>query len=178
MTKPSNSTAPCAEAARAELRRLAAEMVPESLLAVVPDAETLFADYLKAHPRCRLAQVSGPALAQGSARITPCRLAVVADTLEHMGKGQAQILIARLRDLYCATLYALVRVGADWPGLESHWNATELLALGLQPVKRYPCAGGRSLHLYRFDLQDYKHTPEWLNPRHWANPERWDKARW
>jgi hypothetical protein len=177
MAKPSGAWGPCAEAARADLRRLVAERSPENLLAVVPDAKALFGDYLKTHPRCRLEQASGPALARARARIEPCRLAVVADTLEHMGKAQAQILIARLRDLYCATLYALVPIGADWPGLESHWEATELVALGLQPVKRYPCEG-RSLHLYRFDLHDYKHTPDWLSPRHWANPEMWDKARW
>lgn len=176
MAKTSQTQAPCA-AAYEDLRRLVAEHAPESLLAVLPHPRALFREYLKAHPRCGLEQVSGPDLVQGRRRIEPCRLAVVADTLEHLDKGQAQILIARLRDIYCATLFVLVPLGADRPELKSHWEPTELVALGLQPVKSYPCEG-RPLHLYRFDLRDYKHTPDWLSPRHWANPEMWDKARW
>jgi len=31
---------------------------------------------------------------------------------------------------------------------------------------------------YCFDIDHYKTTPDWLNPRHWANPELWDKYRW
>ncbi len=177
MASPSAAQPPCVEAARAGLRRLVTELSPESLLAVAPHARALFGEYLKAHPQCRLEQLSAPDLVQGRSRIEPCRLAVVTDTLEHLGKDQAQILIARLRDLYCATLYVLVPIGPDWPGLKSHWEASELVALGLAPVKTYPCEG-RPLQLYRFDLHDYKHTPQWLNPSHWANPERWDKARW
>ncbi|MES1925471.1 hypothetical protein T31B1_09108 [Salinisphaera sp. T31B1] len=32
--------------------------------------------------------------------------------------------------------------------------------------------------LYRYDIHDYKTTPDWLNKRYWANPERWDQERW
>ncbi len=32
--------------------------------------------------------------------------------------------------------------------------------------------------LYLFDIETYKHTPDWLNARHWANPELWGKYRW
>lgn len=32
--------------------------------------------------------------------------------------------------------------------------------------------------LYLFDIESYKDTPDWLNPRNWANPELWDKYRW
>ena len=32
--------------------------------------------------------------------------------------------------------------------------------------------------VYLFDIETYKHTPDWLNARNWANPERWEKYRW
>lgn len=32
--------------------------------------------------------------------------------------------------------------------------------------------------LYLFDIETYKDTPDWLNPRNWANPDMWDKYRW
>ena len=32
--------------------------------------------------------------------------------------------------------------------------------------------------LYLFDIDTYKDTPDWLNPRNWANPELWGKYRW
>ena len=32
--------------------------------------------------------------------------------------------------------------------------------------------------VYQFDIETYKDTPDWLNPRNWANPELWDKYRW
>jgi hypothetical protein len=32
--------------------------------------------------------------------------------------------------------------------------------------------------VYLFDIESYKDTPDWLNPRNWANPELWDKYRW
>ncbi len=32
--------------------------------------------------------------------------------------------------------------------------------------------------LYRFDIADYKTTPDWLNSRYWAHPELFDKHRW
>lgn len=32
--------------------------------------------------------------------------------------------------------------------------------------------------VYLFDIETYKHTPDWLNARNWANPELWGKYRW
>ena len=87
------------------------------------------------------------------------------------------MIIARLRDLYSKFLLVAVPIGRDWQGLRSHWDCVELRALGLRLIKRYTYQG-KPLHLYQFDIIDYKTTPDWLNSRHWANPEMWDKARW
>ena len=36
----------------------------------------------------------------------------------------------------------------------------------------------RSLHLFSYDLQDYKQVPDWLNAKYWANPELFGKYWW
>lgn len=77
-------------------------------------------------------------------------------------------LLGRLRDLHARTLLVLVpaELAGDWP-------ETGFLGLGMQRLAR--TEDGR---IYRFDLYDYKHTPDWFGPQDWANPERWDKDFW
>lgn len=103
-------------------------------------------------------------------------LVIVEGLLERLDKSQGEQLLARLRDLHGGRFLLTVRIGPR-PQQASPWDGNELLALGLILVNRYSDTDGER-QLYRFDLADYKTTPDWLNARYWAHPERWDKEFW
>lgn len=149
-----------------DLQRIATELAPCSTLLVAPSGHTLAATLAD---QSSVLRVDATDLLDGEAHDMPRRrLALVADTLEHLPANRGEILIALLRDRLAETLYCLA--------VADRWPAARMLALGLRPLSVYPRAGGMAL--YHFDLYDYKRTPDWLNPRHWANPEMWDKHRW
>ncbi|WP_018953250.1 DUF6231 family protein [Thioalkalivibrio sulfidiphilus] len=99
-------------------------------------------------------------------------LVLVLDALTVLDRDQATHMIARLRDLNSESLYVLMPEDG-----ENGWQEQDLIALGLTRVRSYGQAQGNT-HLFRFNIKDYKKTPDWLNPRYWANPEMWEKARW
>lgn len=101
-------------------------------------------------------------------------LVFVRGVLEHLPKGEAVTLLGRLRDRHTRRLYALVPMGADWPGHASVWEQNDLIALGME--RAGVCGeSGQPLHLYKFDIHTYKTTPDWFNSKYWAHPELWDK---
>ena len=70
-----------------------------------------------------------------------------------------------------------VLAAIDVAGTPSPALAGQLRALGFQDrgTARHD---GRSVSVAGFDIDDYKHTPDWLSPRNWANPELWNRYRW
>ena len=141
---------------------------PKSVLVVGPDGDELFGEYLRAHPGVRCQHLDAGDIDKIDTRSD---LAFVSNTLEHLGKDDGNVLISRLRDVHCRRLYAVVCLS------DEYWSGIELIALGLRPVKRY-VQDGAELWLFRYDLHDYKQTPEWLSNKNWANPELWNKFRW
>lgn len=151
--------------------------VPASILALGPGACGVFTEFAEHHPQTRLDCLETVPDTDAVKALGGHELVFVSGVIEYMDKTRAGQLIALLRDLYSKRLYIRVPIGEDWPGLTSHWEPTELIAYGLRLADKHTIEG-RALHLYRFDLYDYKITPQWLNSRHWANPEHWDKHRW
>ncbi len=150
---------------------------PGSILAIGPESSQAFADFLKAHPETRIDSLVDWGAIDSLESLGVHDLALVANTLEHMDKRPAGNLIAKLRDLYSKRLYILLSIGPDWEHQQSHWEQTDMIAYGFSLAASFEC-DGKPVHLYRYDLYNYKLTPEWLNAGHWANPEMWDKARW
>ncbi|MGI9303478.1 MAG: DUF6231 family protein [Gammaproteobacteria bacterium] len=140
---------------------------PKSILVIGPDGDELFGAYLRNHPDVRYQRLGADFEKIG----TRSDLAFMSNTLEHMDKHDGGMLISRLRDLYCNQLYVAATLQPD------HWSSAELIALGLRPVKKY-VQDDAELGLFRYDLHDYKITPDWLNNRNWANPDLWNKFRW
>lgn len=160
-----------------DLTKLLEQHAPRSILLLDPGGSELCAPYVKAHPDCRLEHVtSHSALAELplSERYDIC---VVANTLERMDKASGGQLIARLRDLLTQRLFIVVPAGDGWPDLKSNWEMADFIGFGMHLVADYE-QEGRQLQMYKFDIGDYKLTPDWLNARYWAHPERWDKERW
>lgn len=162
---------------RGDILAVVESLRPDSVLMVMAQGEDLIDEMEQKFPQVHLIQIPADEVAGLSLGSQPSGLAIVANTLEYMDKQAAQTVIARLRDLYSKVLLVAVPIGHEWRDLRSYWDADELLALGLRLVKSYTYQG-KPIHLYQFDIQNYKITPDWLNSRDWANPELWDKVRW
>lgn len=105
-------------------------------------------------------------------------LVILAD-VETMQKKPAMQLIGRIRDFHARHLLVMVLTGQGpaSAGFTSHWQRQDFIACGMRLFDKYPAAE-QELHIYRFELSDYKVTPEWFNSKYWANPELFDKYRW
>ncbi|MGB7754606.1 MAG: DUF6231 family protein [Salinisphaera sp.] len=102
-------------------------------------------------------------------------LAIVIDAPRALGRPATRELLGRLRN------YAASAIVAAFPmaraGQADEWSQSDFLGLGFRRLR--PNNAIESAYwLYRYDIFDYKITPEWLNSRHWANPSQWDKQRW
>ena len=80
--------------------------------------------------------------------------------------GRLDGLLAALRDR--ANRRIIVHLG---DGRVGDAGDRKMVSLGYRRLKA-------DIPLYQYDIESYKDTPDWLNPRNWANPELWDKYRW
>ncbi|WP_348766109.1 DUF6231 family protein [uncultured Salinisphaera sp.] len=94
--------------------------------------------------------------------------------LSELNKREGRQLISRLRDQLAGTVLVCVDTRAQ---AAERWTISDFIALGF---RRSPDSRsiGPAVAVYRYDIRDYKTTPDWLNSRYWANPERWDRERW
>ncbi|MGH8628748.1 MAG: DUF6231 family protein [Gammaproteobacteria bacterium] len=104
-------------------------------------------------------------------------LALIVGALEHLPKPEALALLSRIRDLQARRMMMVLPMGPSWSGHESQWDPSEPLALGMTLYLSSSVAGS-PVHVYEFDIERYKATPDWLNPTHWANPQLYGKYRW
>jgi hypothetical protein len=153
------------------------EVSPASILALGPDSAALFADYLQAHPECRCTELQGKDVIMQLDQTGLYDFGLIYRLLEHLNKPKAGVLLSKMRDLHTKRFFALVPMGTDYPEHASLWEAADLIGYGMSFVAAYQ-QDGRLCHLYKFDIVDYKVTPEWLNSKYWAHPELFDKYRW
>lgn len=104
-------------------------------------------------------------------------LAVVVGVLQGLPHETAGALLARLRDLSARRLLVTVPTSAREGAHRSVWTRDDMLAHGLHALGKAQHAA-ETLAVYGFDIDQYKRTPDWLNPSGWANPENWGKYRW
>ncbi|MGH8579911.1 MAG: DUF6231 family protein [Gammaproteobacteria bacterium] len=104
-------------------------------------------------------------------------LALIIGALEHLPKSEALALLSRIRDLQARRMIMVLPMGPSWSGHQSRWDPSELLALGMTLYLSASVAD-KPVQVYEFDIERYKATPDWLNPKHWANPELYGKYRW
>lgn len=101
-------------------------------------------------------------------------VAVVANVFEHIDKPTGARLISRLRDVLSAQFCISLPLAKKQ---DLGWQRNELFALGMQRVSSYQVAG-QEFALFKYQLKDYKKTPDWLNADNWANPHMWGKYWW
>lgn len=88
-----------------------------------------------------------------------------------------QSAVARLRDVAATLTYVLIKTELNQVGDSSSLSKQDLFELGFT-LHQDITAGVEYFSLFRFDIEHYKTTPNWLNANDWANPERWGKNRW
>lgn len=140
---------------------------PRRLLLICPPDSPLYGAVTRVHEDTRHLEPgrATPETLSGTAY----DLAVIARTLEKLSRKDAGMLLSRLRDLHTRRFLTLVRLGG-----EGDWTNTDLIAYGMKRCGRF----ANDYALYRFNIYDYKDTPDWLNAKYWAHPERWGKERW
>lgn len=147
---------------------------PATLLLIGPGAADLVSVYRNAHPECEVEILSAEQVGRLSG-LGRYDLAFVVRTLEQLPADVAGRVLGSLRDVHAKSLLVLVDLGHSDEG--TRWRHADLLSYGLQRIREY-FEEGQRLALYRFDLYDYKTTPDWLNSESWAHPELWGKHRW
>jgi hypothetical protein len=84
-------------------------------------------------------------------------------------------VLSRLRDVLAPQYCVCLSLASDHN--HSDWHLTDLFSFALKKVGEYPNKEG-SVTLFKYNIDDYKSTPDWLNPDNWANPNMWEKYRW
>lgn len=115
---------------------------------------------------------------------------LIVNLIEHVDKTKGQQILSRLRDVlclqYCLALPLTNKSGKPEiqapernAGLnhQSEWPLTDLFSFALSKVASYP-VNGIEYGLFKYNISDYKRTPDWLNADNWANPQMWGKYWW
>lgn len=94
-------------------------------------------------------------------------LALLIGALDDLEKSRGAQLLAHCRDLassqYCLTINHQ----------KSKWKTVDLFAFAMSKVSEHS-----DTTLYKYSIDSYKRTPDWLNADNWANPALWNKYRW
>lgn len=150
---------------------------PRSVLVINPEMPAAVTAYQRGHSESRITHLTLTELPNGLDGLGHYDLGIVGNILEYMDKIDAGRLIARLRDIQTSRFYAVIPMGDQWHEQKTTWEPSDLIAYGMGMAGQY-LDDGKPVHLYKFDINDYKKTPDWFNAEHWANPELWDKYRW
>jgi len=155
---------------------------PNRLLCIGRGTSDALHDYLTSHPRCHTVHID---LNESDIHTDLDRLSdqgifdftIISDTLEYLQTTAGERLLARLRDIHSKKILLVIPMGSQWKHHVSHWRETDLLALGFIVKARFTI-DNKPVHVYTFDIDSYKTTPDWLNNKYWANPEMWNKFWW
>lgn len=102
--------------------------------------------------------------------VVPFDLVLVGGIIEQLDRRDGGILLATLRDLHARTL--IVQILDAFVADETSWSLADMLAFGFERLGSFKEPEG-TVDVYRFSLNDYKKTPDWLNPSNWAHPHLW-----
>ena len=148
------------------LERLLEESQPDQFILVSDDP-----DFVETAAVRKLWHVNGENAWRMIDTAPRAQLAVI-DAEASLPAQEAALVTARLRDVYADRVVVAGPTDADRP-----LNRQLLTSLGFHQIGHSDDISG-DRYWYQFDIDNYKVTPDWLNPRHWANPELWDKYRW
>ena len=102
-------------------------------------------------------------------------VAIVVNLFEHLDKAKGMQVLSRLRDVLSSQYCVCLPVNKT--GNASEWQLTDLFSFALSRVASYH-QDGIEYGLFKYNIADYKKTPDWLNSDNWANPQMWGKYWW
>ena len=106
-------------------------------------------------------------------------VAIGVNWFEHFNKRTGEKVLARLRDVlspqYCVCLP--MQKPSKNIAESDIWQLTDLFSFALSKVATYQ-SDGFEYGLFKYNIDDYKKTPDWLNSDNWANPQMWGKYWW
>jgi hypothetical protein len=143
---------------------------PAKLLLLGASELPALSAFQNVHPDCSVSLAPATALTPELAA-QRFDLALLVDCLEHMPKREGLQLLGGIRNLNASRVAVLVDLQA------SDWRETDFFALAMQASEQFQ-REGQTLHLFTYDLLDYKQVPDWLNAKFWANPENFGKYWW
>lgn len=152
------------------LAALLARYIPQRLLLIGNRELPAIDAFLSVHPECQLAHAQ-PGTLPNELAAQRFDLALVVDCLEHIDKRTGLQLLGGIRNLNASRIAVLADLTA------CDWQETDFFALALQASERFE-RDEQVLHLFTYDLLDYKQVPDWLNAKFWANPKNFGKYWW
>lgn len=106
---------------------------------------------------------------------------LVINLFEHIDKITGQRILSRLRDVmcpqYCLALPLATQINNSKTLAINTWQLTDLFSFALSKVASYTTET-TEYGLFKYNISDYKKTPDWLNADNWANPQMWGKYWW
>jgi len=100
---------------------------------------------------------------------------IAINLFEHLTKPQGEHILARMRDVLCPQYCICLPLNFGQP--EAQWQLTDLFGFALNKVSSYQ-QNDIEYGLFKYNISDYKKTPDWLNSDNWANPQMWGKYWW
>ncbi len=94
---------------------------------------------------------------------------------ENIDRVTGYQILSRLRDVLTPQYCIALPLAEQSPN--SSWQLTDLFSFALSKVNSYEQTEPK-LTLFKYNIDDYKKTPDWLNADNWANPQLWGKYWW
>jgi len=152
------------------------EAQPSSILVISEQAPAFLDEYREQrqliNQNCNIKYISTADIDSVKEESSRYDLGLLLGALDNLDKNNGNQLLAHFRDVVCSQYCLLI------DHTISPWQTIDLFAFALSKVNQYENADSGDLGLYKYNIDSYKRTPDWLNPDNWANPEMWNKYRW
>ena len=156
---------------------------PSSILLLGDHSSDFLATYIEQksilNQTCQLTHISSKNIATLS-DMQRHDVAICIDLFEHIEKRKGMQILSQLRDLLCHQYCIALPVSCSVDQQSNSWNITDLFSFALERVAAYDTLNNKdtTINLFKYNIKDYKKTPDWLNSNNWANPEMWGKYWW
>lgn len=148
---------------------------PEEILLLGSTVENITKEYQQQckiiNKPCNITQVNPTTLLTDPAFSKRYELAIISEIIESKNKQHSEHLLGRLRDLCSPRIIILANLE------NSLWQENELFGFGFSKYNSQQCSD-QTVSIYHYNIDIYKRTPDWFNPKNWSNPQLWNKFWW
>lgn len=148
---------------------------PEKILIIGNSLAELTDEYKKQcqliKKNCDINQVSYSVNISDTIFLQRYDIAIVGEIIESDDRKKTEQIIGRLRDLCSPRIIIFADLN------NSQWQENDLFGFGFNKYNHYEIDDAQ-FALYQHNIDSYKRTPDWFNPKNWANPQLWNKFWW